>query len=454
MTPRLAFGALWRGLGGPAVDVTLEGDDPVLPSSFRVGTAAAAAIAAAAGAACVFDRARSGRAQSVAVDLRHAAVECRSERHLRIDGAPPGDVWDDLAGAYPCGDGVVRLHTNFPHHRAGIVSLLDGAATRDAVARALRAWSADDFEAEATRRGFCVAKMRSFAEWDDHPQARALARAPLVRIERIGDAAPRAWPAKPRPLAGVRVVELTRVIAGPVAGRTLAAHGADVLRLLGPATPTIPLLDVDTGRGKRSAVVDLEAADGRRQLEALVAHGHVFLQSYRPDSLARRGFGAARLAELRPGIVVAELSAYGSDLGPWARKRGYDSLAQTATGFNVAEAEAARAEAPRVLPLQILDHASGHLLAAGIILALHQQAAVGGSWRVEVSLARTGQWLRSLGQVAGGVDQPDVLHGQVADLLDIGPSLTTVRHAAQMSATPAYWARPATSFGTAPPTWS
>ncbi len=440
---------VWRGLGGPPElldDVALTGYEPVLPSSFRVGTAAQVSIAAAALGAIAFDHLRSGRRQHLAVDMLHAAVECRSEHQLRVAGQAPGELWDELAGAYSCAHGIVRLHTNFPHHKRGIVDLLGGASTRPAVAAALSAWDAGAFEQLATARGLCVAVLRRFTEWDAHPQAAEIGLAPLIALTRIGDAPPRAWKPAERPLEGVRVLDLTRVIAGPVAGRTLAAHGADVLRLKGAHVPTFDALDRDTGRGKRSAIIDLDDAAGRSRLDTLAGQAHVFLQSYRPGVLARHGFGTDDLAERHPGLVVAELSAYGRS-GPWGGKRGFDSLVQTTTGFNAAEADAAGEPPPRPLPAQILDHASGHLLAAGITTAVRRQAEMGGFWHVEVSLARTAAWLRGLGRLGDGFAADTPTGSAVEPLIETRDGIAAVRHAAQLDQTPPRWDRGPTPYG-------
>lgn len=437
----------------------LRGTDPVLPSSFRIGAAAQGSIAAAALAAAAIRHARGGPMQRVAVDARHAAAEFHSERHLRENGAAPPDPWDAIAGAYTCGDGrTVRLHTNFPHHRDGILRLLGCAPTRDAVAAALRQRDAFSFETEATAAGLCVAAMRSFAEWDAHPQAAALAAMPVLELTRIGDAPPRKLPPlADRPLAGLRVLDLTRVIAGPVAGRALAAHGAEVLHVTAPHLPAIDTLVKDTGRGKRCAALDLRNPTNAARLRELATTADAFVQSYRPGGLAALGLDAASLAALNPDIVVAELCAYGWD-GPWAGKRGFDSLAQTATGFNVAEAEAAGVPAPKVMPCQPLDHASGYLLALGVQAAWLRRATEGGSWRVRVSLARTGMWLRSLGRVPDGFAIPDPSHADVSDLLDVEHgawgAMNHVRHAASMSLTPARWATPAAPLGSSPASWT
>jgi crotonobetainyl-CoA:carnitine CoA-transferase CaiB-like acyl-CoA transferase len=241
-----------------------------------------------------------------------------------------------------------------------------------------------------------------------------------------------------------------------VAGRTLAAHGAEVLLLTGEHLPSIDALVIDTGRGKRSARIDLRTAAGRDTLRALVRESDVFLQSYRPGALAALGFDADTLAALRPGLVVATLSAYGPQ-GPWSQRRGFDSLVQTATGFNHAEGEAAGRAQPQPLPAQVLDHASGYLLAFGIAAALQRRALQGGSWRVEVSLARTGHWLRSLGRVPGGCATPEPAPAQLEAFLEDEPSgfgrLRAVRHPGVLSATPPAFARPAMPLGTDSPAW-
>ena len=441
---------------GAAGRVMLSGPDAVLPSSFRVGTAAAAAIAAVGVAASEVLARRTGRVAAVALDTRHAAAEFGSERHLRVDGAPMGEAWDAIAGTYRCRDGgVVRIHTNFPHHRDGFLRLLGAGYDRADVARALAGWDAAAFDDAAAAAGLPGARMRDFAAWDAHPQAATVASLPLVAIRRIGDA-----PAEPfrgaaaRPLAGLRVLDLTRIVAGPVAGRTLAAHGAEVLLVTAAHLPAIPVLVADTGRGKRSAAVDLRDAAGRETLRELVRGADVFLQAYRPGALAGRGFGPDALAALRPGIVSLSLSAYGA-AGPWAGRRGFDSLVQTASGFNRAEGEAAGTPGePRPLPVQALDHASGYLLALGALAALLRRAEAGGSWHVEVSLARTARWLRDLGRVADGFGVPALDPAPFLETTGSGfGRLTAVRHAAVLEGVPAGWERPSVPLGTHPARW-
>ncbi len=454
-----AVAALWHGAAMPAAaldQLLLTGAEPALPSSFSIGLAAQATIAVAGLAAAALWQQRGGPPQAVSVDMRHAAAEFRSERYFRIDGAPPPDPWDPIAGLYRTADGWVRLHTNFPHHRDGVLRLLGCAGEREAVAATLARREAVAFETEAAEAGLCVTALRSFAEWDAHPQSRAVASLPLIEIRRIGDASRKALRPADRPLGGLRVLDLTRVIAGPVCGRILAAHGATVMLVTAPHLPSIPSLVIDTGRGKLSAQIDLRAPAGRAALAELLAGADVFLQGYRPGGLTATGFGPAEAARLRPGIVYASLSAYG-EAGPWAARRGFDSLVQTASGFNLAEAEAVGSATPRPLPAQALDHATGTLLAFGTMAALHRRALEGGSWLVQVSLTRTAQWLRALPRQPDGMGAPDPIQDTIADLLEKSRSgfgrLTAIRHAARLAATPPRFARPAVPLGTDPPRW-
>jgi crotonobetainyl-CoA:carnitine CoA-transferase CaiB-like acyl-CoA transferase len=437
----------------------LAGQEPALPSSIRVAALAQAAIAAAGLAAAQLHKQRGGGDQTVAVDMRHAAIEFRSERYLRIAGKPPGPVWDKIAGVYTTGDNrYVRLHTNFPHHRDGMLKLLGCKYEREAVQAALSKWEAEEFETAAAEAGLVAAMMRSPQEWASHPQGQAVAGLPLIDIRRIGESPARALPrAGERPLEGIRVLDLTRVIAGPVCGRTLAAHGADVMRVTAQHLPGLAELDIDTGRGKLAAFLDLRADEERERLAALRREAHVFVQGYRPGAIAGHGFSPEACAEMRPGIVAVSLSAYGQ-AGPWAKRRGFDSLVQTASGINYAEADAAGVlPKPKELPAQALDHAAGYLMAFGAMMALARKAREGGSWHVQVSLARTGHWLKDLGRLDGGLACHDPAFADVGDLLDQMDSsqgrITYVRHAARLSETPAHWSRPPVPLGTHAPVW-
>ncbi len=457
--PTNALANLWHAAGqddAALAEVEFTGVEPVLPSSFAVGTAAQATIGAAALAAGELWRLRTGRRQRVRVDMRAAAIEFRSERYLRVNGKVPDEYHDDIAGLYRCGDGRwVRLHTNLPHHCSGLLALLGCDHDRKAVEHTLEGWNAEKLEDAAAEAGLVVTACRSFSEWDAHPQGQAVAKLPPFTIEQIGDAPAKLLATAERPLSGIKVLDLTRIIAGPVCGRTLAAHGADVLLVTAAHLPSMLPLVIDTGRGKLSTSLDLREPSAREILRALVSDADVFVQGYRPGAVAAHGFGPQEVAKLRPGIVYVSLCAYGHE-GPWAKRRGFDSLVQTASGLNEAEANAFGSSEPKALPAQELDHATGYLLAFTAMSALARRARLGGSWHVRCSLAQTGYWLRQLGHI-DGMKCRDPRSADVRDLMEETLSgfgrLTAVRHAATMSETPPRWTRPSVPLGAHPPTW-
>ena len=458
MSAYAALQQIWHtaGLQQAALSfVELTGADPVLPSSFHVGTAAQASIAAAALAACELGHQRGAARQTISVDMLHAALEC--VEWFSVDGNV-SELWDPFAGLYACADGHVRLHTNFLHHREGALRLLGldpATAKRVDAERALKTWRAVDYETASANAGMVATAVRTFAEWDATPQAQAIADQALFSITRIGDVAPLALPSLSNddlPLTGVRVLDLTRILAGPVGARALAAYGADVMTINAPHLPNIDAIAV-TGRGKLSAHADLRAAEGRAALDGLLQGAHVMVQGYRPGGLHALGYGPDQVAQKRPGIVYVSLSAYGTH-GPWAGRRGFDSLLQAAMGFNLAEGEAFGDGKPKALPMQILDQATGYLIALGASAALLRQQSEGGSWHVEVSLAQTAHWLRSLGRVEEGfaVHKPSD-----APYRETWPSgfgaLESLRHSAQLQRTPARWTRPSMPPGSHAPYW-
>lgn len=457
--PGESLATLWRLAGLPDAALhfaRLTGADPVYPSSFAVATAAQSTIAAAALAACEVGHARGTPRQTVTVDAAHAAAECTA--WFSIDGRVP-ELWDRFSGLYRTRDGWVRIHANFAHHRDGALRLLGldpTTADRAAAEQALLQWDAQAFEDAAAQAGLVATRMRSFAEWDATPAGQAVAAQPLFTISRIGEAPPLELPAlreDQRPLEGIRVLDLTRILAGPVGGRALAAYGADVMLVNAPHLPNIEAI-ADTSRGKRSALVDLRSQEGRATMRSLLAGAHVFLQGYRPGGLQALGFGPQDAAALRPGLVYVSLTAYGTQ-GPWKDRRGFDSLVQTAMGFNHAEARAAGDPAkPRPLPMQILDEAPGNLIALGAGAALLRQQREGGSWHVQVSLAQTGHWLRELGRVEDGFAvTPPALDRFLETSASAYGELRGVRHAAQLGRTPAAWVRPSVRPGDSPPRW-
>ena len=437
--------------------LTLSGDERQLPSVYRVCALASASIGAAALAAADCFRQRTGQMQQVELDARRAAIAFRSERYLRINADTAPELRDPLMGFYETrNDRWIQLHTNFKHHRDGVVKLLGCANDHAGVSEAIRHWDGAALDEALADAGLCAALIRTPDEWSMLPQARAIAETPLLEITRIGDAPPEAIGSGKRPLSGVRVLDLSRIIAGPVAGRTLAGHGADVLLINGPHLPNIAPLVIDNSRGKCSATIDLRDEAGRTTLRALLRNADVFLQGYRPGAIAAKGFSPEDAAQERPGIVYVSVSAYGHK-GPWSGRRGFDSLVQSASGIAWTEAQAAGQTNPRHLPCQALDHATGYLAAFGAMTALQRRAEEGGSWHVRVSLAGTGRWLQSMGLIEDGQKIRDPQINDVRDVLQTVESpfgsLTLTQAPERMLLTPPFWASPPVPVGTDEPRW-
>src|SRR5512140_468989 len=317
--PNDALGELigLAGLDAPeAGQIRIAGDDPVFATPYRIAASGAAAAAAVGYAAAELWRLRSGRRQSVSVDARAAAASLRSNRYLQLDGRKPDGPFDPLSGFYPVRDGRwVSIHCNFPNHRDAAMKVLGVPQERAAAMRASAAWDGLELEDAIHAAGGCAGLARSASEWAQHPHAAAVAAQPLLEILRIGDAPPEPLPPGARPLAGLRVLDLTRVLAGPTCARTLAEHGAQVLKISGPHLPDSGAYEMDTGVGKRAAFLDLRQARDAATLQELVRSADVFSQSYRPGALDARGFAPEDLARLRPGIVCTSLSAWGGS-GP------------------------------------------------------------------------------------------------------------------------------------------
>jgi crotonobetainyl-CoA:carnitine CoA-transferase CaiB-like acyl-CoA transferase len=415
------LGRVWRELTGEVgpAPVTVEGDPVLLGTRLRVADAAVVSVglALASAARLQVGQTGDGAAPVTALDRAAAVTVFRSEHHLRVDEQALA-IWDPLAGNYRAVDGWVRLHTNYPHHRAAALAALDlpPDADRAAVSRVVAARARFAVEEAVQAAGGAAGALRTPAQWRAHPQAAAVAARPLVAIDLLGsdgtvtpDPAP-AGAAGARPTDGalaaagsgpggqLRVLDLTRVIAAPTATKVLAALGADVLRLDAPGFAEVAALVPDTTAGKRCARLDLRTAVGLETFDELVGAADVLVCGLRPGALQRLGRPPGELLRRNPRLVVAELSAYG-DTGPWAGRRGFDSLVQLVTGIAAANPGAAGpdpAMAPVPLPAQALDHASGWLLTAGILEALHRLRHDGRARRVGVLLARTAAWLQAL----------------------------------------------------------
>jgi crotonobetainyl-CoA:carnitine CoA-transferase CaiB-like acyl-CoA transferase len=438
--------------------VSLSGEDPVFPTRYRIGAAGAAAIAATGVGVAQLWELRTGRIQEVQVSVRAAAAALRSARYMKLDGPAQPDPLDPLTGFYPVAGGRwIYLHCNFPNHRDCALAVAGiNSATKDDLAIAVARWDGPALEDALMNAGGCAALTRSEQEWEHQAQAAAVKSLPLIEIVRIGDAPAQPLPGGSRPLSAVRVLDLTRVLAGPTCARTLAEHGADVLKITAPHLPHSGWLEFDTGLGKRSAYLDLRDSNGVATLRELARSADVFSQSYRPETLAHRGFGPSELAALRPGIICVELSAWGRE-GPWHERRGFDTIVQTATGMAMVSGGGVK---PQLMPVSAIDYVSGYLMAFGAMVALARRAVEGGSWLVRVSLARTGRWIAERGLLdrAALSDVPNDLAPEEINQLTMETTTPAgkLRHLApivQMSETRAYWARPSVPLGADPARW-
>lgn len=382
-----------------------------LPSPLPVDELAVAAVGTASVAAAALAHARaSGRTADpkrltpVSLDGPRLTAAYRSEQVVTWNSERP-DAWAPASGFFETSDGWVRTHGNYPHHAAALRRVLGlGADTdKDAIAAALRAAPASDWEDRAAAEGAIIGRVRTEQEWRRHPHADAVRAQPLVRRD-VTDAgaAPLPEQTSALPLAGIRVLDLTRVIAGPISTRTLALFGADVLRIDSPHLPEITWQLLDTGQGKRSALLDLTDPDSRATLDALLAQSDVLVTGYRPGALARFGLDPASTRERWPHLITAAVDAWGP--GPWAKRRGFDSIVQAVSGIAALHSTDA---GPGALPAQALDHTAGYLLAASVKNALEVRHLTGGISHVGVSLARVAQTLLDAPRSGAPRDEPD-----------------------------------------------
>src|SRR6266568_4260015 len=328
-----------------AVDIT-GATDPILPTPFRIGEASASALAAIGLAVSDLWESRTGRREEVAVDTRQATASLRSGHYMQMDGGPVSTERNTVMGVYPARNGRWSyLHCNFPNHRAAALRVLGVPEEREAVRQAVAQWDALELEEAIIAAKGAGGMVRTMAEWAQHPQATAIASLPLMEIVKIGDSPPEQLPDGDRPLSGVRVLDLTRVLAGPTCARTLAEHGADVLKISAAHLPNLGYQEWDTGHGKLSAQLDLRQPADLETLRGLVREADVFSQGYRPGTLGDRGFSPEALAQLRPGIVFVSLSAFGH-VGPWASRRGFATVVQTVSGITSRQGELFPGSAP------------------------------------------------------------------------------------------------------------
>ena len=443
-------------------EVTIVGADPVLSTRFKIGETCAAVLGGVGVAVSDLWELKTGRRQKVSVDVRHAAAGLRSTSYLRRPG-PDGafapivnedqEVMRSITQPWPTRDGRWFLpHFGLPNLKAKNLKLLGCEPTPASVAKAVAGWDALELEAAIDEARTCGAMVRTNAEWLAHAHGQVLSKKPVVEIIKLGSSDPKPLPPGPRPLSGIRVLDLTRILAGPIAARTLAEHGADVLMVTAQRLPQIPEHVMDTSHGKRSTFLDLSRAEDAVQMKTLAKDADVFSQGYRPGALAKLGFGPDELAALRPGIICVSISCFGAD-GPFSHRAGWEQVAQTVTGI----LHEGKPDRPALLPGSACDYTTGYLAAYGTLLALARRARDGGSYHVRVSLCQSGMFIYRQGKVSDAAIDLDLSAEEIDRMrIESRPKSGPLRHLGpimKLTETPPHWDRPTPQLGGDAPAW-
>ncbi|MFI5047339.1 MAG: CoA transferase [Acidimicrobiia bacterium] len=455
------------GLAGlewaPGPDDEITGGDPLFDSPHRLAEGGAVLRLLTGAAAAELWSLRTGRRQQVVVDARHAAAELLSGRRVQVVDPDRRPDWAQIVrsasvvGIYATRDDRhVQLHGSFHDGPVVLDELaLPPDAPREAIEAAVAGRDSFELEAALVAQRLCGGVVLAPAEWAEHPQAHAIAGRPAVTLTRIGDAPREPMPDGDRPTSGVRVLDLTRVLAGPTAAKVMAEHGADVLHVSAPGLEHGGPFEIDTGFGKRQTFLDMRVDEELERLRELARDADVFSQGYRLGALAARGLGPEQLAALRPGIVYVSENCYGPE-GPWSVRPGWEQLAQAATGMSWREG-AAVGLPPRLAPAAVNDYGTGFLAAYGALTALGRRATEGGSWHVQVSLCQTAEWYQRLGD--NDAPAGPGFGGEDADAYLVErdtPGFGVVRHvppSVWMSETPPRFDLPPSPLGTHSPEW-
>jgi len=452
-----------RGRGMPeAGEVTITGNDPVYSARFRIGETTANILAAVGVAVNDIHEMKTGRRQKIAIDVRHAGATCQSSKLMKR--REPGGDWQwvkspfmehmrSITQPWPTRDGRFYLpHFNLPHLHDRVIGVLKCASNAEAVSKAVAQWNSHELEEAIAAARACGSIVRSNAEWLEHPQGKVLSGKPLVTITKIGESEPMPFPEGERPLSGIRVLDLTRILAGPMAARTLAEHGADVLMVGARHLPQVPEHVMDTSHGKRSCFLDLRRLEDLATIKRLVKRADVFSQGYRPGVMDKYGLSPAELAQERPGIIYLTISAYGLG-GPFSNRGGWEQIAQCATGICLDNGD----ERPKLLPASACDYTTGYNGAYGVLLALARRAREGGSYHVEVSLCRSGMYIYRQGQVQ--YPKPNMglssaeLDGIMIETTGGHGTLKHLGPVLRLSETSPYWDKPSPVLGSSTPEW-
>ena len=464
-----AFDKLMAIRGLPLPDkgeVSITGSDPVLNTHFRLAATASAAIAGIGVAVNDLWELKTGRRQSIAIDAVAATAALKSKNYFQAKNTNGTfeNVTDasheanrGLTGIFQTKDGRWLLpHFGLDHLRRRMLGLLQADADTDSIAKAVAKWDALELENAIDEARVCGGMIRTNEEWLQEPHGKILAAKPVVEIIKIGDSEPEPMPTGDRPLSGIRALDLTRILAGPITGRTLAEHGADVLMVSAPHLPQVWSYVADTSHGKRSCYLDLRDESEKQTLLDLVKTADVFSQGYRPDKINQMGLGPEALAEIRPGLVYVSINCYGAD-GPFSHRAGWEQIAQIMTGIAAEGVQSSTGYKPKTLPAAANDYITGYLGAYGTLLALARRAREGGSYHVRVSLCQTGMMIYDQGKVSA---LPENLNLGISDVdslcIESDSHLGRIKHLApvlSLSETRPYWALATPKMGSNDPRW-
>ena len=452
-----------RGRGMPADgEVSITGQDPVFSARFKIGETTANILAGVGVAVTDIHEMKTGKRQKVAIDVRHAAATCQSSKFLsqrtrsadwKNVSSPSMEHMRSITQPWQCKDGRWYLpHFNLPHLHDRVIGVLKCESNADAVQKAISKWDSHDLEEAVAAARACGSVVRSNAEWLEHPHGKVLAVRPLIDITKIGDTDPIPFPKGDRPLSGIKVLDLTRILAGPIAARTLAENGAQVLMVTAKHLPQVPEHVMDTSHGKRSCFLDLTKPEDVAAVKKLVKNADVFSQGYRPGIMDKHGLSPEQLAKERPGLIYLSISCYGHG-GPFSDRGGWEQIAQCATGICMDNGD----ERPKLLPASACDYTTGYNGALGVLLALARRAREGGSYHVRVSLCRSGMYIYKQGKVS--YDKPDMglSNSELkAILMQSVGGHGTLRHLGpvlKMSESKPFWDKPSPVLGSSKAEW-
>ena len=450
-----------RGLSAPTETIQSSGMDPVLSTRFRIGETAADILLAIGVAVNDLWEIQTGRRQDLDLKIAHAAAALKSYQYLSITGEPANPAFaiqkarQAISQPHLTRDDRYFLpHMGLPHLAEKILGILGCEYNLESVVKAVRQWDAQSLEDAIADAKGCGAMVRTQDEWLAHPQGAKLALTPVIEIEKIGESKPEPISRGTllRPLASTRVLDLTRILAGPTCARTLAEHGADVLMVSAKELPQAPLFVMDTSHGKRTTFLDLNDGEQKRCLTELVKQADVSSQGYRPGAMARQGLSPELLAELRPGLIYTSMNCYGFD-GPFAERAGWEQLAQTVTGLAAEQG----GDRPRLLPAAVCDYTTGYLAAYGTLLALGLRAREGGSYHVKASLCQSAMFVQRQRRVEFDREDMDINQALIDEIqLTTRTPYGQMKHLGpvlKMSETKPHWELPSSPLGSDSPRW-